>query len=57
LTENGKNKEDIIQGVKEAKIMFHSKNQLLYSNNFSFEMKKIIIKSCIWIVAIYGSEK
>ena len=26
------------------------------SNNFSLEMKKKLIKSCIWGVALYGSE-
>jgi len=29
ITEDGENKEDIIQRVKEAKIMFNSKKQLL----------------------------
>ena len=40
LIEDGKNKEDIIQWVKEAKIMFNSKNQLLCLNNISLEMIK-----------------
>ena len=40
LTEGGENKEDIIQWVKEAKIMFNSKNQLLCLNNISLEMIK-----------------
>jgi hypothetical protein len=29
FTEEGKNKEDIIQGVKEAKVMLNNKKQLL----------------------------
>jgi len=40
LTEDGKNKQDIIQGVKEGKSMFDSKNQLLCLNNISLEMIK-----------------
>ena len=40
LTEDAKNKEDIIQRVKEAKIMFNNKNQLLCSNNLSLEIKR-----------------
>jgi len=56
LTEDGKNKEDIIQRLKEAKVMFNNKKQLLCSNNLSMEMKKKLIKSCIWSVALYGSE-
>jgi hypothetical protein len=30
--------------------------QLLCSNNLSLEIKKELIKSCIWSVALYGSE-
>ena len=36
--------------------MFNNKKQLLCSNNFSLEMKKKLIQSCIWRVALYGSE-
>jgi len=36
--------------------MFYNKKQLLCSNNHSLEMKKKLIKSCIWSVALYGSE-
>ena len=40
LIEDGKNKEDIIQWDKEAKIMFDSKNQLLCLSNFNFGNEK-----------------
>jgi len=56
FTEDGKNKEDIIQLIKKAKVMFSNKKQLLCSNNLSLEMKNKLIKSCIWSVALYGSE-
>jgi len=56
ITEDVKNKEDIIQRIKEAKIMSNNKKQLLCSNNLSLEMKKKLKKSCIWSVALYGSE-
>jgi hypothetical protein len=39
-----------------AKIMFNNKKQLLCLNNLSLEMKKELVKSCIWSVALYGSE-
>ena len=45
LTEDGKNKEDIIQRIKEAKVMFNNRKKLLCSNNFSLEIKKKSIKS------------
>ena len=38
--DDGKNKVYITQWIKEAKVMFNNKNQLLFSYNFSFEMKK-----------------
>ena len=47
FTEEGKHKEDIIQRVKEAKIMFNNKRHLLCSNNLSLEIKKKLIKRCI----------
>ena len=56
FSEAGKNKEDIIQRVKEAEVMFNNEKQLLCSNNLSLEIKKKLIKSCIWNVALYGSE-
>ena len=56
FTEDGKNKEETIQRLKEAKVMFNNKKQLLYSNNLSLEMKKKLRKSCIWNVAVCGSE-
>ena len=56
FTEDGKNKEDIMQRIKEAKVMFTNKKQLLWSNNLNLEIKNKFIKSCIWSVAVCGSE-
>jgi hypothetical protein len=50
------NEKDIIQQVKAAKVMFNNKKQLLCSNNLSLEMKKKLIKSCIWSVVLYRLE-
>jgi len=41
ITEDGKNKEGVIQRIKEAKVMFHNKKQLLCSNNLSLEKKNL----------------
>jgi len=51
FTEDGKYTEDITQRIKETKLMFNNKKQLL-----SLEIKKNLIKSCIWSVALYGPE-
>ena len=56
FTEDGKNKEDIIQWINEAKVTFNNKKQILCSNNHSLEMKKKLIKSCTWSVVVYGWE-
>ena len=56
IIEDGKNRKDIMQRIREAKVMFNNKEQLLCLNNLSLEMKKTLIKSCIWSVALYGSE-
>jgi hypothetical protein len=57
FTEDGKHKDDKIQRVKEAKVMFDNKKQLPCSNNLSLVMKKNkLMKSCMWSVAIYRSE-
>jgi hypothetical protein len=45
FTEDGKNKEDIIQRIKEAKFVFDNKKQLLCSSNLSLEIKKKLINS------------
>ena len=36
--------------------MFSNKKELLCSNNLSLEMKKELIKGCIWSVAVCVSE-
>ena len=56
ITEDGKNKKDIMQRIEEAKFVVNHKKQLLCSNNFSLETKKKLIDSCIWRVALYGLE-
>ena len=56
IREDRENKKCIMQRIKEAKVMFNNKKQLLCSNNFSLEMKRKLINSCIWSAALYGSE-
>jgi hypothetical protein len=51
-----KNKEDIIQQIKETKVMFNNRKQLVCLNNLSLEIKYKLIKCCIWSVALYRSE-
>jgi len=54
--EDGENKEDIIQRIKEAKVRFNNINQPLCSNNLSLEIKRKLIEIVFWSVALFGSE-
>jgi hypothetical protein len=45
-----------MQRIKEAKIMFNNKKQLLCSNKLSLEIKKKLKKNCISSVVFFGSE-
>jgi hypothetical protein len=44
ITEDGRNKEDIIERIKEAKVMFNNKNQILCSNDLSLEMERKLME-------------
>jgi hypothetical protein len=50
-----RNKEDITQRIKEAKVMFNNKKHSVQIS-LVWKWKKERIKSCIWSVAVYGSE-
>jgi len=43
FTEDGKNKEKKIKRIKEAKVMFINRKQLLCSNNISSDIKKTFV--------------
>ena len=45
-----------MQRIKEDKVMFNNKKQLMCWNDLSLEMEKKFIKSFIWSVALYGLE-
>jgi hypothetical protein len=45
-----------MQRIEEAKVMVNNKNELHCSNELILEMKKKVIKICIWSIAVYVSE-
>jgi hypothetical protein len=63
FTEDGENKEDTIQRVKEAKIMSNNKTQLICSNHLGLEIKKetykkLKLECCsLWIRNIDSRKK
>uniref|UniRef100_A0A8D8X5H0 Craniofacial development protein 2 n=1 Tax=Cacopsylla melanoneura TaxID=428564 RepID=A0A8D8X5H0_9HEMI len=56
ITEDAKCTSDIKQRIALAKIAFNKKKTLLCSNNVSPSIRKQLIKSLVWSVALYGSE-
>uniref|UniRef100_A0A8D8RFD8 Craniofacial development protein 2 n=1 Tax=Cacopsylla melanoneura TaxID=428564 RepID=A0A8D8RFD8_9HEMI len=56
ITEDGKSTNDIVQRIAQAKAAFHKKKTLFCSNNMNIELRKQLIKSLVWSVALYGSE-
>uniref|UniRef100_A0A8D8SEB1 Endonuclease-reverse transcriptase n=1 Tax=Cacopsylla melanoneura TaxID=428564 RepID=A0A8D8SEB1_9HEMI len=56
ITENGKSTADIIQRIAQAKAAFHKKSKLFCSNNIDVELRKRLVKSLVWSVALYGAE-
>jgi hypothetical protein len=59
FTEDGTNKEDIIQRVKEAKVMLGNEKQLHCSDNLSLEIKqkltKVVFGVLLFMDQKYGS--
>uniref|UniRef100_A0A8D9A7F9 Craniofacial development protein 2 n=2 Tax=Cacopsylla melanoneura TaxID=428564 RepID=A0A8D9A7F9_9HEMI len=56
ITENGKCTNDIKQRLAQAKVAFAKKKTLLCSNNIDLQLRKQLIKTLVWSVALYGSE-
>ncbi|KAL1447695.1 hypothetical protein WDU94_012218 [Cyamophila willieti] len=56
ITEDAKSTCDIKQRIAMAKIAFNKKKTLLCSNNISINIRKQLIKTLVWSVALYGSE-
>lgn len=53
ITENPKSTTDIKQRVAQAKAAFNKKKMLLCSNNINLEVRKQLVKSLVWSIALY----
>lgn len=56
ITDDAKSTNDIKQRIALAKTAFNKKKSLLCSNNINIDIRKHLIKSLVWSVALYGSE-
>uniref|UniRef100_A0A8D9ENE8 Endonuclease-reverse transcriptase n=2 Tax=Cacopsylla melanoneura TaxID=428564 RepID=A0A8D9ENE8_9HEMI len=51
-----KSTSDIEQRIVQAKTSFNKKKTVFCSNNIDIEVRKRLVKSLVWSVALYGSE-
>ncbi|KAL1448654.1 hypothetical protein WDU94_014026 [Cyamophila willieti] len=56
ITRDARSSNDIKQRISLAKIAFNKKKSILCSNNIDIKIKKQLIKTLVWSVALYGSE-
>uniref|UniRef100_A0A8D8YBX5 Craniofacial development protein 2 n=1 Tax=Cacopsylla melanoneura TaxID=428564 RepID=A0A8D8YBX5_9HEMI len=56
ITENAKNIVDIKHRIAQAKAAFMKKYTLFCSNNINIQLRKQLIKTLVWSIALYGSE-
>ncbi|KAI5728729.1 hypothetical protein M8J77_020289 [Diaphorina citri] len=56
ITEDGKSNQDINQRIAQAKAAFMKKRSLFCSNNINLNLRKQLIKTLVWSIALYGSE-
>uniref|UniRef100_A0A8D8XSF1 Reverse transcriptase domain-containing protein n=1 Tax=Cacopsylla melanoneura TaxID=428564 RepID=A0A8D8XSF1_9HEMI len=56
ITEDALSTNDIKQRIAQAKLAFTKKKSVLCSNNINLHLRKQLIKTLVWSVALYGSE-
>uniref|UniRef100_A0A2S2PJ80 Endonuclease-reverse transcriptase n=1 Tax=Schizaphis graminum TaxID=13262 RepID=A0A2S2PJ80_SCHGA len=56
ISNDRRNNSEIIKRICQAKIAFNSKKTLLASRNVSLKIKKNLLKTYVWSIALYGCE-
>ena len=56
ISNGGRNKREIIKRIFQAKIAFNRKKTLLASRNISLKIRKNLLKTYVWSIALYGCE-
>ncbi|KAI5724481.1 hypothetical protein M8J77_003182 [Diaphorina citri] len=56
ISENAKSTTDIKQRIAQAKSAFNKKKTLFCSKNINTDLRKQLIKTLVWSIALYGSE-
>jgi len=56
ISNDGRHSSEIIKRICQAKIAFNSKKTLLASRNVNLKIRKNLLKTYVWSIALYGCE-
>ena len=56
ISNDGKNKSEIVKRICQAKIAFNNKKTIFTSKNISLKTRKNLLKTYVWSIALYGCE-
>lgn len=56
ITNDGRSSKEIISRIAQAKNAFYKKKNLFTAKNISLDVRKQMLKTYVWSVALYGSE-
>ena len=56
ITWDGRSKKEMKSKIAQAKMGFNSKQNLLCSPSISLENRKMLLKTYVWSIAMYGRE-
>jgi hypothetical protein len=56
ITEDGRSTREIISRINQVKCAFQSKKNMFISRNIDIKMRKNLLKTYVWSVALYGNE-
>ena len=56
ITNDGRSSREILSRIAQAKNAFYKKKNLFTARNISLDVRKQMLKTYVWSVALYGSE-
>jgi hypothetical protein len=56
ISKDGRNRSEIIKRICQAKIAFNKKKTIFTSRSISLKIRKNLLKTYVWSIALYGCE-
>jgi len=56
ISKDGRNRNEIIKRICQAKIAFNNKKTIFTSRSMSLKTRKNLLKTYVWSIALYGCE-